>query len=173
LKPSDEVMIVEWKSRQYAKEVVYSADTDAAGWDDLAVALEAQFSKLGELLMSEYAGVPFDRIYFDFIPDIGQVMAIPCAQDITEKNDFPMLLKLDSTFLTSRYAELPESDSDGDDPVWDEAFDANVALLRAALIKALSTPSSQEALRRLRQRGEVMCYLQIWDSDENIEPLPV
>jgi hypothetical protein len=57
--------------------------------------------------------------------------------------------------------------------LWLKAFDANVALFRTELLKALKSPPSQEMLGGLRQAHQVACYLQIWDSDTDIEMLPV
>jgi L-malate glycosyltransferase len=166
-----------WKSHKAGEHTKYDFETDEPGWDNLAVALEAQFAKIGELLTSTYAREPYRRIYFDFMPDTGRILGIPCAGDITKRNDFPMTVEVCASFLCDLYDELPESadedERDGDDPVWIKAFDANVALFRAALLNALSSQVSKEVLSRLRRVQPVDCYLQIWDGDEDIEKLPV
>ena len=158
-----------------AETTIYTHESAATGWDDVAELLEAQFAKIGELLTSTYANQRFRRIYFDFMPDTGRVLGIPCAGDITKRNNFPMSVEVVSSFLSDLYDELPESEDerDGDDPVWLKAFDANVALFRAALMKALASPSSQEVLSRLRNKHKVDCFLQISDSDTDIEKLAI
>jgi L-malate glycosyltransferase len=166
-----------WKPHKAGAHTKYHFETAEPGWDNLAVVLEAQFAKIGELLTSNYAKEPYQRIYFDFMPDTGRILGIPCAGDITRRNDFPMTVEVCASFLCDLFEELPESESederDGDDPVWIKAFDANVDLFRAALLKALRSPASTAVLGHLRQGHPVDCYLQIWDGDEDIEKLPV
>jgi hypothetical protein len=166
-----------WIMRRAAEHTKYSHQTAMTGWDNLAVVLEAQFAKIGELLTSTFANERFRRIYFDFVPDTGRVLGIPCAGDITKRNDFPMTVEVRASFLSDLYDELPRSEDadkrEGDDPVWLKALNANVALFRTALLKALTSPSSQAVLSRLRKAHKVDCYAQVWDSDTDIEKLPV
>jgi hypothetical protein len=166
-------MTMEWEvDRSDATHTLYTHKTSVQGWDDLVDVLEAQFAKLGELLASTYAQAPFRRIYFDFVPDVGRVLGIPCAQDVTKLNNFPMTVAVQSSFLENEYAALPDSYS-VPEVEWEAAFDANTARFRAALQKALATPTSRKVLDRMRQGRNVAVYLQIWDTDENIEQLPV
>jgi hypothetical protein len=163
---------MEWQVDQSSAHALYTHQTTVEGWESLAGVLEAQFAKLRELLASTYAEVPFRRSYFDFIPDVGRVLGIPCAQDVTKLNNFPMTVAVQSSFLAKQHAALPEFDSKTAKK-WQKAFDANTAHFRAALLKALGTASSQYTLIQMRQRHKVAVYLQIWDSDSDIEELSV
>jgi hypothetical protein len=166
-------MTMEWEvDRSDATHTLYTHKTSVQGWDDLVDVLEAQFAKLGELLASTYAQAPFCRIYFDFVPDVGRVLGIPCAQDVTKLNNFPMTVAVDSCFVAKQHASLPEFDSKTAKK-WQKAFDANAAHFRAALLNALGTASSQYTLKQMRERHKVAVYLQIWDSESDIEELSV
>jgi hypothetical protein len=165
-------MVMNWEVGQSGNHTIYKHRTSVQGWDDLVAVLEGQFVKLGELLTTTYADVPFRRIYFDFVPDVGRVLGIPCAQDITKLNNFPMTVSIQSAFLVDQYAALPNSYTVGE-AKWEALFDANTALFRAALLKALATGGSQKMLKKMRDRHNVAIYLQIWDTDEDIEKLRI
>jgi hypothetical protein len=140
-------MTTDWEVDRSRSHTIYKHRTTAQGWDDLVDVLEAQFVKLHEVLTSTNADVPFRRIYFDFVPEVGRVLGIPCAQDITKLNNFPMTVSIHSAFLVDQYAAPPNSYTVGE-ARWEAMFDANTALFRAALLKALATAGSQEVLKK-------------------------